>query len=87
MFGGAMGAMGSIGSAAILAGCWVAREVYGVHNPRWRMFRIYMLFVSPSWFRFLYLKFGERFANFIKDKPRLKTAIRKWMDRKIRKLR
>ena len=86
MFGGAMGAMGTIGGAAILA-CWVAREVYGMNNPKWKAFRYYTLFVSPSWFRFLYLRFGERFAKFVQNKPRLKTKIRKWMDRKIRKLR
>jgi hypothetical protein len=82
MFGGAMGALGTIGAAAI--GCWVAREVYGVHNPRWKIFRYYVLFVSPNWFRAVYLKYGERFARFIKDKPKLKSRIRLWMDKKIR---
>lgn len=85
MFGGAMGAVGSIGGAAILA-CWVAREVYGVHNPRWLMFRYWMLNISPFWFRISYLKFGERFARFIKNKPKLKSKIRKWMDCKIKEL-
>ena len=85
MFGGAMGAVGSIGGAAILA-CWVAREVYGVHNPRWLMFRYWMLNISPFWFRISYLKFGEQIARFIKNKPKLKNRIRKWMDLKIKEL-
>lgn len=83
MFGGAMGALGGIGSAAILA-CWVAREVYGVHSPKWIIFRHWMLFLSPVWFRATYLTFGERFAKFIRNKPRLKARIRAWMDSKIR---
>jgi hypothetical protein len=83
MFGGAMGAMGTLGGAAILA-CWVAREVYGSDNPRWLMFRYWMLNISPFWFRATYLNFGERFAKFIKNKPRLKARIRMWMDRKCR---
>ena len=82
MFGGAMSALGGLGSAAILA-CWVAREVYGIHNIRWVMFRQWMLFASPFWFRAIYLKFGERFANYISNKPRLKKKIRAWMDTKI----
>ena len=83
MFGGFMNAAGGIGSAAILA-CWVAREVYGVHNPKWMTFREWMLNISPFWFRATYLTFGERFARFIKNKPRLKARIRAWMDTKIR---
>ena len=78
-----MGMMGSIGSAAILA-CWVAREVYGVDNPKWLQFREWMLEDSPSWFRKLYIKYGERFAKFISNKPLLKTIIRKWMDNRIK---
>ena len=83
MFGGLMGAAGTIGGAAILA-CWVAREVYGVHSPKWIIFRHWMLFLSPVWFRATYLTFGERFAKFIRNKPRLKARIRAWMDSKIR---
>lgn len=63
--------------------CWVAREVYGVHNPAWLLFREWMLNESPSWFRATYIKFGERFAKFISNKPRLKARIRLWMDSKI----
>lgn len=86
MFGGAMGALGTLGGAAILAGCWVAREVYGVHNPRWLMFRYWMLNTSPVWFRFTYLKFGKQFAWLIRNKPKIKSKIRKWMDCKIREV-
>ena len=64
-------------------GCWVAREVYCAHNPAWLDFREWMLLRAPSWFRALYIGYGERFAKFISDKPRLKARIRGWMDTKI----
>ena len=85
------GIMSGIGSAAggLLGNtslfCWVAREVYGEHNPAWKMFRMWMFLESPSWFFKLYKNYGERFASFIADKPRLKAVIRKWMDSKIRR--
>jgi len=79
--------IGNVAGAGVGAGikkyCWVAREVYGVHNPAWMAFRYWMLNESPSWFRATYLKYGERFARFISDKPRLKARIRMWMDSKI----
>ena len=83
---GFMGAIGKIGSAAIGAGlfCWVAREVYGADNPKWLQFRAWMLNDAPSWFRALYVGYGERFAKFISNKPLLKRIIRKWMDTKIK---
>tara|TARA_R100000655_G_scaffold17187_2_gene36853 strand:- start:3779 stop:5797 length:2019 start_codon:yes stop_codon:yes gene_type:complete len=95
LFGG-LGALGggllsgagaaASGSKTLFSGfCWVAREVYGMHNPAWLLFREWMLNESPSWFRTLYLKFGERFAKFISDKPRIKARIRLWMDTKIRR--
>ena len=73
----------SAAATAALAACWVAREVYGVQNPAWMAFRYWMLNESPSWFRATYLKYGERFARFISNKPRLKARIRMWMDTKI----
>jgi hypothetical protein len=47
-----------------------------------------MLHESPAWFRALYLKHGEKFAEWIANKPLLKRMIRAAMDvvvdRKIR---
>ena len=86
MTSGLLQGFGSLGGG-FLAGrnnpCWVAREVYGEHNPAWLLFRKWMLNDSPSLFRKAYIKYGERFANFISDKPRLKARIRSWMDSKI----
>ena len=89
IFGGLGALGGGIATGAGAAGglgnlfCWVAREVYGVHNPAWLLFREWMLNESPGWFRATYIKFGERFAKFISNKPRLKARIRLWMDSKI----
>lgn len=82
MFSGAMGAVGSIGSAML---CWVAREVYGAENPKWLEFREWVKNDSPSWFFKFYLNYGEKFAEYISDKPKLKWIIRKWMDSRIRR--
>lgn len=66
--------------AGLIGSCWVAREVYGVDNPRWLVFREWMLNEAPAWFRKLYLKHGEKFADYISDKPTLKRVIRAAMD-------
>jgi len=86
---GVMGAVGGIAqgigaAGGIAAFCWVAREVYGIESGKWLQFREWMLNDSPSWFRKLYLKYGERFAEFISDKPRIKSIILKWMNTKIK---
>jgi hypothetical protein len=84
---GAQGAMmGGLfqGIGAAAGGiCWVAREVYGEENPKWVLFREWLLSKAPAWFRNLYIKYGERFAEFISNKPKLKSLIRRWMDSRI----
>jgi hypothetical protein len=79
MFGSILG-----GVASALPLCWVAREVYGIENPKWLEFRYWMLNDAPSWFRNLYIKYGERMAKFISNKPLVKSIIRKWMNTKIK---
>jgi hypothetical protein len=83
IMGGLMQGLGTIGGAAIGKYCWVAREVYGETNPRWMMFREWLVTKSPSWFKKLYFKHGEGFAAWLKNKPRIKNLIRKWMDSRI----
>jgi hypothetical protein len=80
------GMMQGLGSAlgAFALPCWVAREVYGIENPKWLEFRYWMLNDAPSWFRNLYIKYGEKIAKFISNKPRIKSIIRKWMNTKIK---
>jgi len=78
-----MQGLGTVAGAAI-SKCWVAREVYGIENPQWIMFRSWLENDSPNWFHNLYIKYGERFAKFISNKPVLKNIIRKWMNTKIK---
>jgi hypothetical protein len=82
IIGGALGAIGTIGGAAIKAGafCWVAREVYGKDSSEWLVFRHWVLNEAPDWFRDLYTEEGERFAKFISDKPFLKSIVKMGMD-------
>lgn len=77
--------IGSIaGGLGMAAGrCWVAREVYGAHNPTWMIFREWLIKDAPRWFHDLYCKYGERFAKFISNKPKLKRLVKAWMDSKI----
>jgi len=83
MMGGLMQGLGTIGGAAVGKYCWVAREVYGKENPKWVLFREWLFSKAPAWFRNLYIKHGERFAEFISNKPKLKSLIRRWMDSRI----
>jgi hypothetical protein len=84
---GMMSMFGSLGGGLLgnknLKFCWVAREVYGPANPAWLQFREWMFTESPNWFFKLYAEYGERFAQWISNKPRIKSIIRKWMDSKI----
>jgi hypothetical protein len=67
-------------------GCWVAREVYGQTNPKWEDFRAWLVMKSPDWLMALYYRHGEEFALWLRDKPRLKRWIRRWMDGRIKNL-
>jgi len=66
--------------------CWVARAVYGAHNPRWLVFRFWLLQRAPAWFRWLYLRYGARVAAWLGDKPRVKAVVRRWMEARIASL-
>ena len=81
---GMFGGIAQLGSAAMFA-CWVAREVYGQNNPMWLLFRGWLFDEAPSWFRKIYIKHGERFAEFISNKPFIKSFIRKWMTSIVKK--
>ena len=63
--------------------CWVAREVYGEHNPQWLLFRAWLLTDAPSWMRDSYGAYGEDIAAWIHDKPVVKAAIKGLMDQVV----
>ena len=81
--GDVMGGIGGMAKGGIF--CWVAREVYGEDNPRWLMFREWMLTKASDNLRNYYIENGEKIAKSIRNKPKIKTLIRKWMDRMIGK--
>jgi hypothetical protein len=83
MFGGVGAGVGGAIGGMIDDGCWVAREVYGNDNPKWLYFYLWKEFAAPNWFKWVYDKFGERFARFIKSRVKIKNIIRTWMDTKI----
>ena len=89
MTGSIIGAAGAVagssaGAAAVSAAfCWVAREVYGTKTSTWKVFRSWLLNEAPEWLVSAYIKHGPDIAQFIKNKPVLKSVIRRWMDSKI----
>lgn len=64
----------------VAGACWVAREVYGEDNIKWLIYRNWLFTKAPTWFKNLYIKHGSSFADYIMDKPLVKSLIRKWMD-------
>ena len=69
-----------VGAIAAGAMCWVAREVYGESSPKWLVFREWLLTEAPSWLRWMYKKYGERFAAWIHTRPAWKNVVRHFMD-------
>ena len=60
--------------------CWVAREVYGVHDPRWLVFRGWLTSEAPSWLRDAYGTHGEPLAAWLRERPLARSATRMLMD-------
>lgn len=74
---------GLIGTGMQMAGplmmmCWVASKVFDepMYGERVSAARSFILREMPDWFKNLYIKYGERIASFIHDKPILKNMIR-----------
>lgn len=57
--------------------CWVASEIFGGwFHPDTVKCRYFIANQAPKWFLKLYCKYGERFAKYISDKPKLKAIIK-----------
>lgn len=69
----------SLGAAAAGA-CVIAREVYGVDNPRWMQFRGWLFRESPVWLFRWYLRNQYRVAEKLRRKPLVKRMVRFVMD-------
>ena len=77
--------IGTLGAAAITKWCYVAREVYGPHNTDWVRFRIWIMNDAPKWFKWMYGEYGELVAKFISNKPKVKSVVKYFMDKVVRK--
>ena len=75
----ALGALGTIGAAAITA-CWVAREVYGADNPKWLDFRRVLMAKGSDRLLARYLIKGPAIAEKIAKNPARKAEYREVMD-------
>lgn len=82
-FGNVMQGIGGL-AGGIKAFCWVAREVYGEHNPAWRQFRLWMQTKAPAQLRRFYIAYGEKIAKSIRTMPRVKACLRILMDKVIK---
>jgi len=77
--GSAIGSLiGTLGTAWIT--CWVAREVYGKSNPEWFIFRTWLEYDAPKWFKKLYVTHGENYAKLIAKVPPLKWLTKQLMN-------
>lgn len=86
--GGMQGPVGGPGQPGGLgagggAFCWVAREVYGVHDPRWLAFREWMTWQAPAWLQRVYATHGESVAEWLRDRPAARAGLRLVMDQAI----
>lgn len=74
---------GSATYGGATAFCWVAREVYGDDNPKWREFRSWMLSKASTRRLMRYLEHGEKIAAWIRNRPDYRAKIERWMNSKI----
>ena len=66
--------------ANIAMACWVAREAYGVSNPKWIRFRKWLLNNAPEPTKVFYLKHGATIAQNIRQNENAKAKMRVIMD-------
>jgi len=83
--GAMIGAIGNIigGAGGAAFACAVAREIFGLADPRWILFRRWLLDQAPAWFRALYLRHGQRLAAWLRHRPRCQALVRRWMIRRL----
>jgi len=76
------------GSVAGMAGglCWVAQAVYGADNPRWLLFRHWLLTRAPDSLFHAYALAGRLYAERVLRSGSLRDRVRRWMDCRISEL-
>jgi hypothetical protein len=84
-FKGYAGAIGNLGSSYAGfglggGGCFVARECI---PDQWEAFYFWKELVGPKWFKSFYDSNAEKFAKWLKDKPKVKKLVANWMITRI----
>jgi hypothetical protein len=64
-------------------GCYVARECI---PDQWEAFYFWKELVGPKWFKSFYDSNAEKFAKWLKDKPKTKKLVANWMLGRIKSL-
>ena len=78
-----IGNLGQAFSGFGLAGCYVARECI---PDQWEAFYFWKELVGPKWFKNFYDSNAEKFAKWLKDKPKTKKLVANWMLGRIKSL-
>jgi hypothetical protein len=60
--------------------CWVAREIYGIHDHRWVAFRSWLEVKAPWWLQCAYAMHGEDTAEWLRTRPLAKFCVKTLMD-------
>ena len=74
------GVTGAIGALGAGVGCYVARECI---PDQWEAFYFWKELVGPKWFKSFYDSNAEKFAKWLKDKPKVKKLVANWMIARI----
>jgi hypothetical protein len=91
MISGITGGLQNLGSAygsggfnlAGSGGCYVARECI---PDQWEAFYFWKELVGPKWFKSFYDSNAEKFAKWLKNKPKTKKIVANWMLGRIKSL-
>jgi len=75
-----IGKLGTSYAGFGLAGCFVARECI---PDQWEAFYFWKELVGPKWFKSFYDNNAEKFAKWLKDKPKVKKLVANWMIARI----
>jgi hypothetical protein len=82
---GVTSSIGNLGQAfsGFGLGCYVARECI---PDQWEAFYFWKELVGPKWFKSFYDSNAEKFAKWLKDKPKTKKLVANWMLGRIKSL-
>ena len=65
--------------------CWVARAAFGESDIRWMIFRAWLMDDAPTWFRSLYIRYGEVMGAWLADRDSARRVVRAMMVPAIRR--